>query len=293
VVVPISTRIAVRVLGCLVELGPALEVCHHPRHPYSQVLLAAMPLPDREPSLRGGAAAAARVAKRGSPHRIDVQAIRSMEPGSAWRCQVPQSRPLVPLTGRHTRCSAGVNEHTLSKENDMKRMSAAALGLVALFAFAHSASSETWGRTGDGRLDSTLGKLTSEAQGDPDGFITELSSRFNIPTPEIRQARVSFGFGGADLFMATALASLTRRPVLTVAEQYSKNQGKGWGVMAKEMGIKPGSKAFHAMKRHAREMQTHMRSAATSRQRHMQEMQKADERRLDRHSRGNRSGRSQ
>lgn len=174
----------------------------------------------------------------------------------------------------------------------MKRTLAAALGLVALFAFAQSASSETWGRTGDRRLDSTLGKLTIEAHGDPDGFIGELSSRFNFPTLEIRQARDSFGFGGADLFMATALASLTRRPVLSVAEQYNKNQGKGWGVMAKEMGIKPGSKAFHSMKRHAREMQTHMRSAATSRQKHIQEMQKEDERRPDRHSRGNRSGRS-
>ena len=34
----ISTRIAVMVLGCLVELGPALEVYHHPRHPYSKAL---------------------------------------------------------------------------------------------------------------------------------------------------------------------------------------------------------------------------------------------------------------
>jgi hypothetical protein len=186
-----------------------------------------------------------------------------------------------------------VDEHTLSKENDMKRTLAAALGLVALFAFAQGASSESWGRTGDRRLDSTLGKLTIEAQGDPDGFIGELSSRFNILAPEIRQTRESFGFGGADLFMATALASLTRRPVLSVAEQYNKNQGKGWGVMAKEMGIKPGSKAFHDMKRHAREMQTQMRSAATSRQKHIQEMQKENERRAHRDSRGKHNGRSQ
>ena len=29
---------------------------------------------------------------------------------------------------------------------------------------------------------------------------------------------------------------------------YKKNKEKGWGVIAKEMGIKPGSPEFHALK---------------------------------------------
>jgi hypothetical protein len=30
---------------------------------------------------------------------------------------------------------------------------------------------------------------------------------------------------------------------------YKQSKGKGWGVIAKELGIKPGSPEFHALKR--------------------------------------------
>jgi hypothetical protein len=33
-----------------------------------------------------------------------------------------------------------------------------------------------------------------------------------------------------------------------VIEQYRSSKGKGWGVLAKSLGIKPGSKEFHALK---------------------------------------------
>jgi len=32
-------------------------------------------------------------------------------------------------------------------------------------------------------------------------------------------------------------------------ERYRADKGKGWGVLAKSLGIKPGSKEFHALKR--------------------------------------------
>jgi oligopeptide/dipeptide ABC transporter ATP-binding protein len=42
----VSTRIAVMYLGSIVEMGPAEQVYQDPRHPYSQALLAAIPLAD-------------------------------------------------------------------------------------------------------------------------------------------------------------------------------------------------------------------------------------------------------
>ena len=42
----ISDKIAVMYLGNLVEFGEAGQVYHHPRHPYSQALLSAVPIPD-------------------------------------------------------------------------------------------------------------------------------------------------------------------------------------------------------------------------------------------------------
>jgi oligopeptide/dipeptide ABC transporter ATP-binding protein len=42
----ISDRIAVMYLGKIVELGTADDVCAHPRHPYTEALLSAAPIPD-------------------------------------------------------------------------------------------------------------------------------------------------------------------------------------------------------------------------------------------------------
>ena len=150
----------------------------------------------------------------------------------------------------------------------MRRVLMAAMGLVLVAGVAHGWGSQPGGSTGDRQFDATLESLGIEAKADPGGFVEQLSSRYGVPEREIRQARETYGLGPADLFMATALAGASGRPVLSVAEGYKKNQGKGWGVMAKSLGIKPGSREFHELKAGAQGSLDHMHALAKSSQKH-------------------------
>jgi hypothetical protein len=92
--------------------------------------------------------------------------------------------------------------------------------------------------------------------------------------------------------MATALAGASRRPVLSIAEGYKKNRGKGWGVMAKSLGIKPGSREFHELKAGAQGSLDHMHALAKSNQAHERELKQERERKAKKDAQGKSRGKS-
>jgi hypothetical protein len=47
---------------------------------------------------------------------------------------------------------------------------------------------------------------------------------------------------------ATPIAQLCGSAIDFVIKQYRSDKGKGWGALAKSLGIKPGSAEFHALK---------------------------------------------
>jgi hypothetical protein len=174
----------------------------------------------------------------------------------------------------------------------MRRVVMAAMGLILVASVAHGWGSAPGGSTGDRQLDATLASLGNEAQTDPGGFVGLLSSRYGVPEQEIRQARDTYGLGAGDLFMATALAGASHRPVLSVAGEYRKNQGQGWGVMAKRLGIKPGSREFHELKAGAQGSLDHMHALATSNRGPGQESKQQHERKAKKDAPGKSRGKS-
>lgn len=149
----------------------------------------------------------------------------------------------------------------------MKKLLTAVTCLVFLGLFVQDAAFAQRAATGDRKLDSLLGKIDQKAAADPDGFIRELSLRHNVPEAEIRQARERHNLSYGDTYMATALSRISKRPIGVVAEEYKQNRGRGWGVMAMNLGIKPGSPEFKQMKAGARGSVDHMKTLAKAKKR--------------------------
>lgn len=93
-----------------------------------------------------------------------------------------------------------------------------------------------------------LENLSIEAKADGSGFRTRLATRFKIGDVKVQAVLSDMG-NGADAYMVMRLGEMSGHNIDYVVERYKKNKGKGWGVMAKSLGIKPGSRAFKALKR--------------------------------------------
>ncbi|MBP1752668.1 MAG: putative rane protein [Geobacteraceae bacterium] len=99
-----------------------------------------------------------------------------------------------------------------------------------------------------GGLDGFLADLNVQARSDMGGFAARVGTQFGVPYAQV-QAVIGTVNAPADAFMVFQLGQMTHRPPDAVLGVYQANRGKGWGVIAKSIGIKPGSPEFHALKR--------------------------------------------
>ena len=96
-------------------------------------------------------------------------------------------------------------------------------------------------------LDGFLRNVNVQANVDMRGFNVKLSTQFGIPMPRV-EAIVRTAAAPADAFMILQLGQMANKQPEAVMRVYQRDRGKGWGVMAKRLGIKPGSPEFHALK---------------------------------------------
>ncbi|MBL4862869.1 MAG: hypothetical protein JKY09_07635 [Crocinitomicaceae bacterium] len=101
-------------------------------------------------------------------------------------------------------------------------------------------------RTGDTKLDAELNIANQEAEKDMVSFKKNLTLAYKISAPKIESLLKIMK--PAEVLLTAKISSIAKKPIDTVVNSYKKNKGKGWGAVAKEMGIKPGSAEFHALK---------------------------------------------
>jgi hypothetical protein len=106
--------------------------------------------------------------------------------------------------------------------------------------------------TGDADLDKSLSELNAAAKNSLDAFKKDAVEKFNVATNVVENLLNIHKMQPADVIMSLEIAQIAQKPVDQVATVYDKNKSKGWGEIAKEMGIKPGSKEFHQLKDNAK-----------------------------------------
>ena len=97
-------------------------------------------------------------------------------------------------------------------------------------------------------MNASLLQIDANASVDFGFFKSDVSATFGVPEPKINTWSVSLGMKAGDIYFALELARILKKKPDEVVQIYTSNKQKGWGAIAKDLGIKPGSPEFHALK---------------------------------------------
>ena len=128
-----------------------------------------------------------------------------------------------------------------------------AAALATLLGFGNaSAQDYTFGwdpRSGDVWVDNWLGDMNRYGSRYRDPFVDEMVRYHGAPRDLVTDLLVNRHWAPGDVYYACALASVIGRPCRYVVDTWERDHGQGWGNVAKNLGIKPGSAEFHRLKK--------------------------------------------
>ena len=104
-------------------------------------------------------------------------------------------------------------------------------------------------RTGDTWVDTRLTDINQYGYRYREPFIDEMVRYQGAPRDLVSDLLINKRWAPGDVYYACAIARAAGRPCREVVREWENDHGQGWGVIAKRMGIKPGSAEFHALKR--------------------------------------------
>jgi hypothetical protein len=110
-------------------------------------------------------------------------------------------------------------------------------------------------------LDSFVGEINLTAHADLGRFRADLSASFGVSSGEVDEL-FDICDSPADVYMTLRIGQIAEVSISRVVTEYRANRGRGWGAIAKQLGIKPGSAEFHALKDGRLTAQTHGSSSS-------------------------------
>lgn len=125
---------------------------------------------------------------------------------------------------------------------------AAALAVGSHGAFAQDFEFGWNPRTGDIWVDQTLADVNQYGDRYRDSFVDEMVRYYGAPRDYVSDLLVKQRWAPGDVYYACAIGQVLGRSCRYVAEEWQRDHGEGWGVLAQRMGIKPGSDEFHRLK---------------------------------------------
>jgi len=131
-------------------------------------------------------------------------------------------------------------------------LSACALALALLLqgtAHAQDAATAPAPRSGDAWVDGMLGDISRYAERYPDAFADELVRYDSAPRALVDDLLADPRWTPGDIYFACALGTAAGQPCRVVAQRWQHDHALGWGAIAQEFGVAPGSNAFHRLKR--------------------------------------------
>ncbi|GAB3344130.1 hypothetical protein [Marilutibacter aestuarii] len=124
------------------------------------------------------------------------------------------------------------------------------LALVLASALAPAWGQDDWNpRTGDAWVDAWLGDMNRYGSAYPDAFIDEIVRYHEAPRALVRELLVERKWRPGDVYYACGLAAVSGRPCRHVADRWQRGGAEGWGAIAVELGVEPGSAAFMRLKK--------------------------------------------
>ena len=104
-------------------------------------------------------------------------------------------------------------------------------------------------RSGDVWVDTQLADMNRYGSQYREPFIDEMVRYHGAPRDLVTDLLVNRRWAPGDVYYACTIAQVIGRPCRHVVDEWTTHHAQGWGVVARRLGIKPGSAEFHRLKK--------------------------------------------